>query len=453
MPKVIKIKKGLNIPLAGAADLVIERAPLSDYYAIRPADIHGVVPKMMVQEGEEVKAGTPLFFDKNNEKVIFTSPVSGVFVEVVRGERRKIMEVVVKSNGKNEFVEFGRTQLQDISREQIVDKLLKSGTWPFIRQRPFSVVANPADVPKAIFVSAFNSAPLASDLDFVASFDELDFQTGLDAVARLTNGKVHLSVDARNTKLQAFLGAKNVEIHHFEGPHPAGNIGTQIHHIMPINKGEKVWYVSVQDLIVIGRLFNQGVYDATRMVALVGPEVIKPRYCKMISGAQITPAVNGNVKEFQGNDLRFISGDVLTGIKIEAAGYLGFYDNLISVIKEGNQPEFMGWLIPNLNRFSISRTLPSFLMPGKKYSLDTMVRSAERPFVITGIYEKVMPMDILPMLLVKAIMTNDIERMELLGIYEVAPEDFALCEFVCPSKIEFQTIVRDGLDVIRKEFA
>lgn len=453
MPKVIKIKKGLNIPLAGAADLVIERVPLSDYYAIRPADIHGVVPKMMVQEGEEVKAGTPLFFDKNNEKVIFTSPVSGVFAEVVRGERRRIMEVVVKSNGKNEFVEFGRAQLHDLSREEIVDKLLKSGTWPFIRQRPFSIIANPADIPKAIFVSAFNSTPLAADLDFVASFDELDFQTGLDAVARLTNGKVHLSVDALNTKLQAFLGARNVEIHHFEGLHPAGNVGTQIHHIMPINKGEKVWYVSVQDLIVIGRLFNQGVYDATRLVALVGPEVSKPRYYKMISGARITPAVSGNVKGSHDSDLRFISGDVLTGTKIEASGYLGFYDNMISVIKEGNQPEFMGWLLPNLNRFSISRTLPSFLMPGKKYSLDTMLRSAERPFVMTGIYEKVMPMDILPMQLIKAIMINDIDRMELLGIYEVAPEDFALCEFVCPSKIEFQTIVRDGLDAIRKEFA
>jgi len=453
MPKIIKIKKGLNIPLAGSASPVVESTPFSDFYGVRPSDFHGLEPKMLVKEGDEVKAGTPLFYNKHDDRVVVTSPVSGTFSELVRGERRKIMELVIKSNGKKEFEDFGNANPKDLSKEQITNLLLKSGTWPFIRQRPFSVVANPNDTPKAIFVSAFNSSPLAADLDYVVSFDEQNFQTGLDAIGRLTNGKVHLSVDAQNTKSQSFLGAKGVEIHFFDGPHPAGNIGTQIHHIMPINKGEKVWYVSVQDLIVIGRLFNKGIYDATRLVAVAGPEVIKPKYYKTISGTRVASLLDGNVKIDPSVPLRYISGDVLTGTKVATTGFLGFYDNLVTVIKEGTNHEFLGWLMPNFNRYSISRTFPSFLMPGKKYDLDTNIRSGERPFVMTGVYEKVLPMDILPVQLIKAIMTNDLEKMELLGIYEVAPEDFALCEFVCPSKIEFQTIVRDGLDVIRKEFA
>ncbi len=453
MPKTIKIRKGLNIPLQGNAERILQPAPAAEVYAVKPPDFHGLIPKMLVKEGEPVKAGTPLFFDKYNERVLFTSPVSGVFQEVVRGEKRRIMEVLIKADGAEDAVNFGAVSPAGMSREEIVERLLKSGTWPFIRQRPFSVIASPADKPKSVFISAFSTAPLAPDLDFVVKGQENHFQTGLDVMAKLTEGDVHLSVDANNTRSEAFLQAKGVKIHPFEGPHPAGNIGIQIHHIDPINKGDIVWYTDVQDLIIIGRLFAQGIYDPTRIVALTGPEVLNPRYYKVKAGAEVLSFAENNLRRQKDIGLRLISGDVLTGTAIEEKGFLGFYDNQVTVIPEGNHPEFLGWLIPNINRFSMSRTWPSFLMPWKKYRLDTNIRSGERPFVMTGVYEKVLPMDVMPMQLLKAIMINDIDKMENLGIYEVAPEDFALCEYVCPSKIEIQTLIREGLDIIRQEFA
>lgn len=453
MPKTIKIRKGLNIPLQGNAERILQAAPAAEVYAVKPPDFHGLTPKVLVKEGDPVKAGTPLFFDKYNEKVVYTSPVSGVFHEIVRGEKRRIMEVLVKADGKEEAVDFGAASPAGLSREEIIHRLLKSGTWPFIRQRPYSIVANPDDKPKSIFISAFSTAPLAPDLDFVVKGQESFFQTGLDVLAKLTHGDVHLSVDAKNTRSEAFLRARGVKIHHFEGPHPAGNVGVQIHHIDPINKGDIVWYADVQDLIIIGRLFEKGIYDPSRIIALCGPEVLNPRYYKVKAGAQFLSFGENNLHRQQDTSLRIISGDVLTGSAIQEKGYLGFYDNQVTVIPEGNHPEFMGWLIPNLNRFSVSRTWPSFLMPWKKYRLDTNIRSGERPFVMTGVYEKVLPMDVMPMQLLKAIMINDIDKMEKLGIYEVAPEDFALCEYVCPSKIEIQTLIREGLDTIRGEFA
>ena len=453
MPKTIKIRKGLNIPLQGIAEKILQAAPASEVYAVKPPDFHGLTPKMLVKEGDPVKAGTPLFFDKYNERILFTSPVSGVFQEIVRGEKRRIMEVLVKNDGKEESVDFGAASPASLSREEIIDRLLKSGSWPFIRQRPYSIIANPADKPKSIFISAFSTAPLAPDLDFVVKGNERYFQTGLDVMAKLTDGDVHLSVDGINTKSEAFLQAKGVRIHYFEGPHPAGNVGIQIHHIDPINKGEIVWYADVQDLIIIGRLFEKGVFDPTRVMALAGPEVLNPRYYEVKIGAQFSTFAWNNLRDNKNVNFRIISGDPLTGTAIETKGYLGFYDNQVTVVPEGNEPEFLGWLIPNLNRFSMSRTWPSFLMPWKKYPHDTNIRSGERPFVMTGVYEKVLPMDVMPMQLLKAIMINDIEKMEKLGIYEVAPEDFALCEYVCPSKIEIQTVIRQGLDSIRSEFA
>lgn len=453
MPKTIKITKGLNIPLQGNAEKILQPAPASEVYAVKPPDFHGLTPKMLVKEGDPVKAGTPLFFDKYNEKVMFTSPVSGTFQEVVRGEKRRIMEVLVKADGKDEAIDFGAASPAGLSRDEIIQRLLNSGAWPFIRQRPYAVIANPANKPKAIFISAFSTAPLAPDFDFVVKGQENLFQTGLDVMAKLTDGDVHLSVDARNTKSEAFLQAKGVKIHFFEGPHPAGNIGIQIHHIDPINKSDIVWYADVQDLITIGRLFEKGIFDPTRIVALNGPEVLNPRYYMVRIGAQFLSFAGNNLRRQKDTLLRVISGDVLTGTAIEEKGYLGFYDNQVTVIPEGNHPEFLGWLIPNVNRFSMSRTWPSFLMPWKKYRLDTNIRSGERPFVMTGVYERVLPMDVMPMQLLKAIMINDIDKMEKLGIYEVAPEDFALCEYVCPSKIEIQTIIREGLDSIRSEFA
>ena len=453
MSKVIRIKRGLNIPLRGSAEKILQTPSRAPEYAVKPPDFHGLFPKMMVEEGERVKAGSPLFYDKYNEDVLFTAPVSGTYTRLVRGAKRRILEIRIEPDADDDYIDFGAADPASVSREEIVDKLLKSGLWPAIRQRPYSIIASREDKPRDIFISAFNTAPLAPDLDFVINGSERDFQKGLDVLSRLTDGDVHLGVDAGSTTSEAFNRAEGVRVHRFKGPHPAGNVGIQIHHIRPVNKGEIVWYLDVQHVITIGRLFETGRYDSRKVVALTGSEVENPRYYRVHAGARLDIMTDGNVVKEEGVTPRYISGDVLSGEKISEKGFVGFYDSQITVIPEGDKPELIGWLIPNLERFSVSRTWPSFLMPWKKYRLDTNIRSGERPFVITGLYEKYLPMDILPMQLLKAIMINDIDMMENLGIYEVAPEDFALCEFVCPSKIEIQSVIRDGLDNIQKEFA
>jgi Na+-transporting NADH:ubiquinone oxidoreductase subunit A len=453
MSRVIKIKNGLNIPLMGDAEKILQSAPRAGYYAVKPPDFHGLTPKMLVSEGDRVQVGTPLFFDKYNEKIVFTSPVSGKFINLVRGEKRRIMEVVIEADQEDEHMQFRAGNPQDMGREEIVKVLLKSGVWPVIRQRPYSIIANPEDNPKGIFISCFQKGPVAPDLDFVVNGQEAEFQKGLDVLARLTDGQVHLGVDADNTTSRVFLEARGAKVHRFAGPHPAGNVGIQIHHTDPVNKGEIVWYADVQDVIIIGRLFERGIYDASKIVALAGPEVLNPRYYRVISGAQISSLIQNNIRREAGVTPRIISGDALSGNKLSGNGYLGYYDNLVTVLPEGDKPELVGWIAPNLDKFSISRTFFSFLTPWRKYRLNTNIRSGERPFVMTGLYERVLPMDIMPMQLVKSIMINDVDMMEKLGIYEVAPEDFALCEYVCPSKIEMQTIIREGLDTIRREFA
>ncbi len=453
MSKVIRIKKGLDIPIKGDAEKILQNAPRSETYAVCPPDFHGLTPKLLVQEGDRVKAGTPLFFDKYNEKILFVSPVSGVFTSLIRGEKRRILELRIKPDPIDEYVAFNPGMPDQLDREQLIDLLLKSGLWPGIRQRPYSVIANPAHTPRSIFVSCFHTAPLAADLDFVIQGQEDDFQKGLDVLKRLTDGPVHLGVHQNHTRSGAFTTAKGVQVHVFNGPHPSGNVGTQIAHISPINKGDIVWYTGVQEVIGIGRLFSKGVYDAGRIIALAGSEVLNPRYMKVISGAEISGIIGSNLRREKGINPRIISGDPLTGTKTHLNGYLGFYHDQLSIIPEGDQPELFGWMIPRPHHFSVSRTFPSFLMPWRKYRLNTNIRSGERPFVMTGIYEKVLPMDIHPMQLIKSIMINDIDMMEKLGIYEVAPEDFALCEYVCPSKIEFQEIIRKGLDDIRREFS
>ncbi len=453
MSKVIKIRRGLNIPLIGEAEKILQTPKLSAEYAIRPPVFHGLVPKMLVEEGAPVKVGTPLFYDKYNQDVLFTSPVSGTYTQLVRGAKRRILEVRIKPDGKDEHIDFGTEPPGSLSREQIIRKLLKSGLWPGIRQRPYSVIADPGIKPRDVFISAFKTTPLAPDMDFVVNGREASFQSGLDVLGRLTDGNVHLSIHAGDTTSKAFTEAKGVSLHAFKGPHPAGNVGIQIHHIKPVNKGEVVWYLDVQDVVNIGILFEKGIYDARKVVVLNGPEVLNPRYYKIINGAQISSFANNNIRQENEVTLRFISGDVLSGEKIELDGFVGYYDDQVTVIPEGDKPELFGWLIPKPDKFSVSRTFFSFLMPWKKYRHNTNIRSGERPFVITGIYEKVLPMDVMPMQLIKSIMINDIDMMEKLGIYEVAPEDFALCEYVCPSKIEMQTIIREGLDVMKKEFA
>lgn len=448
MSNTIRIRKGLDIRLKGEAEKVLVQADPAKVIAIKPTDFHGLVPKLLVKQGDTVQAGSPLFCDKYNERVLWTSPVSGEVADVIRGEKRKVLEVRILADSQQRHEDFGVGDPATMNRETIVQKLLKSGAWPVIKQRPFDVVANPAQEPKAIFVSAFDSAPLAPDQDLVVRNHGADFQTGLDALAKLTKGKVHLGVSDR-TAAREFLDAKGVVRHTFSGPHPAGNVGVQIHAISPINKGEVVWTVGVQDVILIGRLFRQGRFDASRTVALTGSEARTPKYVRTIIGAplkDITGPLEGKV--------RVISGNALTGDNAGAEGYLGFYHTQVTLLPEGDEPKFFitdGWASPGFNKFSANRSFPAWLMPGRKFVMDTNQNGEERAFVMSGQYEQVFPFDIYPVHLLKAILVNDIEQMEKLGLYEVAPEDFALCEFVCTSKINSQKIVRDGLDALKKE--
>lgn len=449
MPKTIKIKKGLNIRLMGEADQKISKVTVSDF-AVKPTDFIGVFPRLLVKEGDFVQAGTALFCDKNNTNVFFTSPISGTISEIKRGDKRVLEEIRIKADSGNDFIDFGKSDPQFLDREAIIDKMLKSGTWPFIRQRPYSVIANPEGKPKSIFISGFNSAPLAPDYKFLLEGQENFFQAGAYALQKLTTGKVFLNLPAGQPTAPAFDNCKGVEINYFAGPHPAGNVGVQIHHLDPINKGDIVWYASPQDVVTIGRLFITGIYDASLRIALVGSEVNNPQYYEAVRGTAIAPFIQGNIK--QGN-FRYISGNVLTGSKIRNDGYLSFYDDQFTVIPEGDYFEFFGWATLGIKKFSFSNAFLSKLIPSKEYRLDTNLHGGERALVMTGKYEQVFPMDILPMQLIKACIIEDIDLMENLGIYEVDEEDFALIEYIDTSKTEIQSIIRKGLNLMRKEMS
>lgn len=450
MSKVIKIKKGLNISMLGAAEKIIKKAAQAELYAVKPTDFKGIRPKLVVKVGDKVKAGTPLFFDKFQPEVQFTSPVSGEVTEINRGERRAILEVVVRADATIEYEKFDVGDPKTLSKEEIVTLLQKSGLWPAIKQRPYSIIANPEDTPKAIFISAFDTAPLAPDMDYVVKDCADCFQTGIDILSKLTNGTIHININNDYPAAETFTKAKGVQINRFTGPHPSGNVGVQINKIDPINKGDIVWYTYPQEIVAIGRLFEKGVYDATKIIALTGSEIKNPKYFKIINGASIKNLVDNNINE---GELRYISGNVLTGSKISEDGYVGYYDNQVTVIPEGNHFEFFGWATPGFKKYSASRAVLSWLIPGRKFRLDTNLNGGNRSYVMTGEYEKVFPMDIYPVQLIKAIMVEDIDKMEQLGIYEVDEEDFALCEYVCTSKTEVQSIIRDGLDLMRKEMS
>ncbi len=446
----IKLKKGFDIRLEGIAEKKLAGVVNPVKYGVMPTDFPGLIPKLEVKPDTEVLAGTPLFHDKLRPEIKFTSPVSGSVVSVERGDRRKLLEVIVEKNGTG-YVDFGKADPEKLSAEQIKEHLLSSGLWPAIRQRPYHVVANPNDQPKSIFISGFDTAPLAPDYNYILENSSVaDFRTGINALAKLTDGRINLILKGNGNDNKIFDGIEGVEKSYFSGPHPAGNVGVHIHHLDPLNKGEIIWFVNFQDVISIGRLFVEGVYKPERIVALTGSEVVNPQYYKMLSGSAVTSVVSGNIKP--GNQ-RYVSGNVLTGTKINQDGFLGYYDSQITVIPEGNYYEFFGWASPGINKFSFSRTFLSSLLPGRNYKLDTNMHGGERAFVVTGQYEKVVPMDIFPMQLLKAIIAEDIDNMENLGIYEVAEEDFALCEFICPSKIEIQSEIRKGLDLMRKEMS
>jgi len=443
----IRIRKGLDLKLVGDAENTISVVSRSQVYSLKPSDFHKVTPKLLLKEGVEVKAGEALFYAKDDQEVKFVSPVSGKIVEIKRGEKRVILEIRIQADVQDTFLEHGSKNPKDMSAEQVKAYLLGSGCWPFIKQRPYDVIANSNDTPKAIFISGFSSAPLSADVEVALRDRIVSFQAGIDALSKLTSGKIHLSLNQKGNSI--LNGISGVEIHQVSGPHPAGNVGVQISKVDPINIGERVWVIAPQDVAIIGDLFLTGRFDATRVIALTGSEVLKPQYYAVKIGAQMKEIVSGKLAS---ENVRIISGDVLTGTKVGLDGNLGFYGNAVTVIPEGNYYRMFGWLpFSGLNKHSVQRTALSWLTPGKKYTADTNMNGEERAFVVTGEMEKLMPLDIFPMQLLKACMANDIEKMENLGIYEVAPEDFALIDYASTSKIEAQTIIREALDLMINE--
>ena len=439
MNRVVKISKGLDINLKGAPVKEMTAVKASKLYALMPSDFTGVTPKVVVKPEDTVKAGDALFVDKKCPELRFVSPVSGKVVAVNRGERRRVLSVVVEADGQNAAVEYKAKDVPSLSADEVKADLLQSGLFAFIRQRPYDVIASPNDAPKAIFVSAFDSKPLAVDFEVALAGNEADFQTGLDALSRMA--PVYLGVNGKQNSA-ALNVPKNVTVTCFDGPHPAGNVGVQINHVSPVNKGEIVWTVAAEDVIFIGRLFNKGKVDFTRTIALAGSEVKNPSYSKVVLGAQISSITEGRLEK--NNTLRIIDGNVLTGNKTTE----------ITVIPEIlNDAELLGWIAPRCSMFSTSRSYFSWLFPNRKFTMDARIKGGERHMIMSGEYDKVFPMDIYAGYLIKAIITGDIDRMEALGIYEVAPEDFALAEFIDSSKLELQRIVRQGLDMLRKEMA
>lgn len=452
MSNNIDLKRGLDIPISGTAAQKTKKVIVPDVVAVKPTDFRGLIPRLLVREGDKVLAGSPILADKKSPEILFTSPVSGTVTEVVRGEKRKLLEVRIKADKTQESVDFGSAKVSGMSADAVKEALLKSGLWPAFIQRPYGIIANPQIKPKAIFVSAFSTAPLAANAEYAFKDEMANIQTGIDAIAKLTDGGVHVSLNSENHSGTPFHKLENVILHVFSGRHPAGNVGVQIHHISPIQKGETVWTVSPLMLAAIGKLFNTGKYDVSRLVAVTGPEVSDPCYVKGVAGMQIS-----SVSEFcskNADGLRFISGDVLTGTNVGAEGFLGFYDNQITVLEEGRKHEMLGWAKPfRSSLFSFSHTYFSWLTPGRKFNMDTNIHGGPRAFVMSDVYSKVLPMDIYPVYLIKACLAGDIDKMEKFGIYEVLEEDLALCEYVCPSKIEIQSILSDGINLMLKEMA
>ncbi len=448
MSSLIRLRKGLDIRLKGKAEKILMSEISVSRYCIRPTDFPGLVPKLEVKEGDIVSAGTPLFHDKKSPQIRYTSPVSGKISEIQRGDKRLLLGVVIEQEGK-ERIDFVAGDPKQLTADEIREKLLISGLWPVIRQRPYNIVADPDKRPKSVFISAFNTAPLEADVDYVLSNIHGKYmQTAVDAISKLSDGPVHVTLSGEGTRNQELKKLEGVQYHYFAGPHPAANVGVQIHHIDPVNKGEVVWFINIQDLVAIGRLFQEGYYEHDRIIALAGTGVIKPRYYRSRVGASLSSILASNL---QNNEMRVISGNVLTGDAVGMDGYLGFYSDMVTVIPEGKYNELFGWVTPGFKKHSFWRTFMSKLIPMKEYDLDTNFHGGRRPFVVTGHYERVFPMDIYPIHLLKAILAEDIELMENLGIYEVAEEDFALCEYIDPSKTEMQELVRKGIDLMIKE--
>ena len=450
MANVIKLRKGLDINLKGKAAKQKFSVKAAAQYALVPDDFVGMTPKVVVREGDKVKAGDALFVNKKQTDVKFASPVSGVVQAVVRGDRRKVLRVVVEADKDQQYVDFGQKQVASLDGDAVVKALLEAGLFGYINQLSYAVSTTPDQKPRAVFVSALRDMPLAGDFEYELQGNEEDFQTGLTALSKVA--PVYLGVGALQTS-KALTGAKDVEVNVFDGPCPAGNVGVQVNNIAPVNKGEVVWTVDPTAVIFFGRLFRTGKVDLRRLVAVAGSEITKPEYAEVLVGQPIADLLEGRLAAK--NHVRIINGNPLTGRKATMDDFVGGHTSEITVIPEGdNVDEMLGWILPRTNDFSVSRSYFSWLFgKNKEYALDARVKGGERHMIMSGEYDKVLPMDIYAEYLIKAIIAGDIDRMEQLGIYEVAPEDFAVAEFVDSSKLELQHIVRQGLDMLRKENA
>ncbi|MGB2245475.1 MAG: Na(+)-translocating NADH-quinone reductase subunit A [Flavobacteriaceae bacterium] len=448
MSKDIRIRKGFKLNLDGEANKILFDLAPSETYALKPDDFFSSTPKLLVKEGQKVEKGSPLFFSKQNPRIHFVSPVAGQVTAIVRGAKRKILEVVVTRDSSNAAVKHKFPELSALRADEIKEILLKSGAWPFITQRPYGIIAQPEDTPKSIFISTYTTAPLDVDYEFLLKNDKAEFQKGIDVLSKLAKN-ITLTTDASFKGF--FEKIKKAEVVGVAGKHPAGNVGVQIHKINPVNAGERVWVVQPEDVVNIGRLFSTGEFSAQRTIAVVGPSVKNPQYYKTTIGSSVH-ALLKVAQVDQENQNRFISGDVLSGTATSPDSYLGYYNNLFTVLPEGNHYRMFGWLpFVDNNIPSMSKTSLSWLLGKRKAKVNTNLNGEERALVVTGEMEKVLPMDIFPMQLIKACMIEDIERMEALGIYEVVPEDFALVDYSNTSKIEAQEIIRNAIELMIKE--
>lgn len=449
--KFVGLQKGFNLNVQGAANAKVVEATASRF-AVIPPNFRGIspIPKMEVNEGDEVKAGDPLFHDKNDESIKYVAPVSGEVIAINRGEKRSIAEIVILADKDQKYRALPALDLQKADRTSLVSHLKASGFWPLINQRPFDVIADPEVTPKNIFISTFDTAPLAPDLNLVVEGQEEAFQMGLDVLGKLTDGKVYLGLNANGQQApsKAFTGAQHVEKTWFKGEHPAGNVGVQIHHIAPIKNGDVVWTLGVQEVITLGKLIRDQRMDLSRIVVIAGSEVQDPHYVRTVAGANLGELLAGNLKD---SHHRIISGDVLTGEAKSPEGFLNIHDDQVTVIPEGDYYDTFGWLVPGKAIPSLSKTYLNSWVGHKAYNVDTNTHGEKRALVVTGQYEKVLPMNIYPQHLIKAILAGDLETMEGLGILELSEEDMALCEYVCTSKSPLQKILRDGLDAIREQ--
>ena len=454
MANVIRLRKGLDIHLQGKAEETKMNLKSNGHFALVPDDFEGVVPKVIVREGDVVKAGDALFVNKLYPEVRFASPVSGKVTAVVRGERRKVLSVKVEADAEQQYVDYGKKDVTKMDGKAVVDALLEAGLFGYINQLPYAISTNPSVMPKSIFVSALRDKPLAGNFEFEVKGQEQDFVTGLQVLSKIAKTYLGLGIQPDlQAKLQQMNVEKDVELTVFEGKCPAGNVGVQVNHIDPVNKGEVVWTIGDPTVVLfIGRLFNTGKVNLTRTVALCGSEVKKPCYADMLVGQELSTLLSNSYDA--DHSVRIINGNVLTGTVTTKDGFLGAHTSEITVIPEGDDNnEMLGWIMPRFGQFSVSRSYFSWLFGKKQYALDARVKGGERHMIMSGEYDKVLPMDIYGEYLIKAIIAGDIDKMEQLGIYEVAPEDFALAEFVDSSKLELQRIVREGLNNLRKENA